>query len=83
MYCLILVFTDLITIVLWSDDHLPVVCVVVPNAGCGVYIVCDQPMEVRVATDTDALHVSLGDVGTVRIEIPQDHHILEHSSITL
>ena len=56
---------------------------VVPGVGRSVYIVCDQPMEVRVTTDTDVLHVSLGDIGTVRIEIPQDHHILEHIIITL
>ena len=62
---------------------LPVVSVVVPGVGRGVDIVCDKPMEVRVTTDTNALHLSLGDIGTVRIEIPQDHHILEHSIIKI
>lgn len=47
----------------------PVVCVAVSAARCGVDIVSDQPVEVLVAADADALHLFLGDVGTIRIEV--------------
>lgn len=57
---------------------LPVVCVVVAVAGRGVDIVCDQPVEVLVATYANGLHFLLGDVHAVRVEVAQNHNVLEH-----
>lgn len=56
---------------------LPVICVVVSVARRGVNVISNQPVEVLVATDTDALHVLLGDVQAVCVEVAQDHHVLE------
>ena len=55
---------------------LPVVCVVVFVAGRGVDVVCDQPVEVFVAADSDSLHFSLRDVEPVSVKISEDHHVL-------
>lgn len=57
---------------------LPVVCVVVAVAGRGVDVVCDQPVEVLVGTYANGLHFLLGDVQAVRVEVAQNHHVLEH-----
>ena len=57
---------------------LPVVCVVVFGARRGVDVISNQPVEVLVGTDTDVLHVFLGDIRAVCIEVAQDHHVLEH-----
>lgn len=57
---------------------LPVICVVVAVAGRGVDVVCNQPVEVLVATYANALHFLLGDVQAVRVEVAQNHHVLEH-----
>lgn len=58
---------------------LPVVGVVISVARRRVDIISNQPVEALVATDTDALHVPLGDVQAVRIEVAQDHHVLQHN----
>ena len=55
----------------------PVVCVVVLGAGSGVDIISDQPVEVLVGADTNVLHVFLGDVRAVCVEVAQDHHVLQ------
>ncbi len=55
---------------------LPVICVGVSVARRGVNIICYQPVEVLVATDTDALHVLLGHVQAVCIEVAKNHHVL-------
>lgn len=60
---------------------LPVVGVVVLVAGRGVDVVSNQPVEVLVGTDPDVLHVLLGDVPTVGIKVPQDHHVLESAYV--
>ena len=55
---------------------LPVVGVVVLVAGRGVDVVSDQPVELLVGSDPDALHVLLGDVAAVGVEVAEDHHVL-------
>lgn len=57
---------------------LPVVCVTVFVAGCGVSIISNQPVEILVTSDTDTLHVPLGDVWSICIKVTQDHDVLEH-----
>lgn len=54
----------------------PVVSVVVGLDNCGVHIIPNQPVEIGIAADPDGLHLLLGDIGTVRIEVAKDHDIL-------
>ena len=50
---------------------------VVSGACRGVDIISNQPVKVGVATDTDVLHLTLGDVQAIRVEVAEDHHVLE------
>lgn len=65
----------------WLFSASPVVCVVVSRVGCGVHIISYQPVEVLVTADTDDLHVSLGNVRAVCIEVAEDHHVLQHRTV--
>lgn len=58
---------------------LPVICVVVAVTCCGVDIVCNKPVEVLVATYANGLHVLLGDILAVCIEVAQNHHVLKQT----
>lgn len=44
--------------------------------NCGVHIVPNQPVEIGIAADPDGLHLLLGYIGTVRIEVTKDHDVL-------
>lgn len=60
---------------------LPVICVVVAVTCCGVDIVSDQPVEVLVATYANGLHVLLGDILAVCVEVAQNHHVLKQTGV--
>ena len=61
------------------SQPLPIVGVLALGVSRGVHVVPDQPVEIRVASDSDGLHVAFGDVGPVRIEVAQDHDVLEQA----
>lgn len=58
---------------------LPVICVVVAVTCCGVDVVCNQPVEVLVATYANGLHVLLGDILAIRVEVAKNHHVLKQT----
>lgn len=60
----------------WCYSASPVVGVVVGLYDCGVNVVLDQPVEIGITADSDALHLLLGDVGAVCIEVAKDHDVL-------
>ncbi len=44
--------------------------------NCGVHVVPNQPVEIGIAADPDGLHLLLGDVGAVCVEVAKDHDVL-------
>lgn len=58
---------------------LPVICVVVAVARCGVDVVRDQPVEVLVTTYANGFHLLLRDILAIRIEVAKDHHVLQRT----
>lgn len=60
--------------------HPPVIGVVISCVSSGVHVVPNQPVEVDVTADSDLFHLPLREIGTICIEVPQDHDVLKEAS---
>lgn len=58
--------------------HLPVVGALLPLTNAGVFLVSDQPVKVRVGSQTQQLPDIDVDVAAASVEVAQDHHVLGH-----
>ncbi len=59
-----------------SCNELPVISVVIFGAGCGVFVIPDQPVEVLVTPDADCFHFFIRHITAICIEVPQNHDVL-------
>ncbi len=55
---------------------LPVISVIISGAGCGVFVIPDQPVEVLVTPDADCFHFFIRHITAICIEVPQNHDVL-------
>lgn len=62
---------------MWYKNCSPVISVVIINAGCGVHVIRDQPVEILVASDSDLFHLFLRHVISICIEVPEYHDVLD------